>query len=94
MQTNKKLHLHLAKRHVETYHKIPAPLTLLTYSHAMEVHVDVTHARSAKVMHFNTPVNLLFPCMGNGRPLKSATSQDTVWQEEELLYPMALADPL
>lgn len=88
-----KNYIYTLLKDVENYHKIPAPLILLTYSHAMEAHV-VTHAHSAKVIHFNTLVNLLFPCMGNGRPLKSATSQDTVWQKEELLYPMALADPL
>lgn len=50
----------------------------------------------AKVIHFNAfnTVNPLSPSMGNGQPLKSATTLDWVQQEEELLYPMALADPL
>lgn len=32
----------------------------------------------AKVIHFNTQVNPLFPRMGNGRPFKSTTTPDSV----------------
>lgn len=41
--------------------------------------------QAAKVIHFNTQVNPLFPRMGNGRPLKSAATPDSAEQEEELL---------
>lgn len=66
----------------------------LAYPYAMEAHVDGAHARSAKVIHFNAPVNPLFLGIRNGQPLKSATTPDSVQQEEELLYSMPLADPL
>lgn len=42
--------------------------------------------QAAKVIHFRTQVNPLFPRMGNGRPLKSAATPDSAEQEEELLH--------
>lgn len=42
--------------------------------------------QAAKVIHFNTQANPLFPRMGNGRPLKSAATPDSAEQEEELLH--------
>lgn len=56
-------------------------------------HVLMVHGlRLAKVIHFNAPVNPLFPGDGNGQALKSATTPAR--QEEELLDPMPLPDPL
>lgn len=76
--TNEKLDLLLADSRAEGYHEIPAllPFLLLAYPYTMEVYVDGSHARSPKVIHFNMLVNALFPSMGNGQPLKSATTLD------------------